>query len=266
MRESEAHRNLKKAAKKYLLSLGFNKDQIKEEFYLPEEGIRIDVVGISPERKIAIECGHISGGEERIKKILKHFDELKVFRYSRLSHVSSEIPVTVYLPSDLYNLLTKGSKRIGWPVGRLVKFLLRVSIELFNPKKKVSPWQVVSSMLPDTIIEELEETVAEHYGYESEYRIKKLREKTWKEIKRRFHIIKKLKESKKLIEEDEIDEWFDTIYPLLRDEFSIKLVKQYNPELEEYIENRLKLIEKLKKELEQEEKLREGFYGMVRPR
>ncbi|MEM2914014.1 MAG: hypothetical protein QXH91_01240 [Candidatus Bathyarchaeia archaeon] len=59
-------------AKEILRAKGFREDQIYEDFEFKNH--RIDVVGWSKEKKIAVECGHSS--RVKLEELLKFFDEV----------------------------------------------------------------------------------------------------------------------------------------------------------------------------------------------
>lgn len=77
------HDDLKQLAKKQLLQLGFKEEEIHEEYTVksPEMKSRIvvDVVGIKPKHKVAIECGSVQG--ERLSQLKLFFDEVIVLPY-----------------------------------------------------------------------------------------------------------------------------------------------------------------------------------------
>lgn len=88
------HKHLKAIAKQFLKDLGFSNKEIQEEYFVEVEGIRqkirVDVVGIDHERKIAIECGRVPA--EKIGWLNLFFDEVIVLPYmnDRVTHGSSE--------------------------------------------------------------------------------------------------------------------------------------------------------------------------------
>jgi hypothetical protein len=94
--ESEAHRRLKLQAVAYLRRLGFGEDEIFLEY--PTEYGKVDVAGIKPNLKVAVECGNMGGGNYtsvcglgfrtvlgRRKALLKYFDKLLLFLYLKNS-------------------------------------------------------------------------------------------------------------------------------------------------------------------------------------
>lgn len=103
LRESlEKHNRLKAKAAKTLVEKGFKQKEVKQEFtvYVPvsedEKKIimkkieelekklrprrfRVDVVGISSSRKVAVECGYTDS--EKLEKLKEVFDEVYVLEY-----------------------------------------------------------------------------------------------------------------------------------------------------------------------------------------
>jgi DNA-binding transcriptional ArsR family regulator len=67
-----SHQNLIKKAKTILVKKGFEEDQIYEEFGFMD--YRIDVVGWSANKKIAVECGY--SDSKKLKNLEKFFDEV----------------------------------------------------------------------------------------------------------------------------------------------------------------------------------------------
>ena len=64
MKESGAHKLLKKQAKRMLKNMGFNEEEIFEEFsfhFISKSGTtwwgRVDVAGIKGKKRVAVECG-----------------------------------------------------------------------------------------------------------------------------------------------------------------------------------------------------------------
>jgi len=92
--ESTAHRILKERARTWLKEkFGFRDDQIFEEY--PVGNYRVDVAGISPSLKVAVECGKAS------------MDKLRYLRESGF-----QVKSFFYTPSIHPGLLT-GKKRVG---------------------------------------------------------------------------------------------------------------------------------------------------------
>lgn len=86
--ESKAHRLLKMQAVEFLKSLGFKDDEILME--KSTDYGRVDVAGVRPDLKVAVECGCICSythgsesflGVGRGKKLLKYFDRVYYFLY-----------------------------------------------------------------------------------------------------------------------------------------------------------------------------------------
>lgn len=69
---SVGHSELVKKAKEILKEKGFDEGQIHEEFGF--KNYRIDVVGWSEEKKIAVDCGYCD--HEKLKDLQKFFDEV----------------------------------------------------------------------------------------------------------------------------------------------------------------------------------------------
>ncbi len=92
-KESELHLKLKQQAKNLLLKKGFYKDQIYFEYYFDKRK-RVDCVGIKDNLKIAIECGSLSEGKDRIKKLEKFFDEVIHLPYPK-GTFSNEITMKI---------------------------------------------------------------------------------------------------------------------------------------------------------------------------
>lgn len=77
MPESKAHKLLKKKGRKILKKMGFEESEIKEEYSIAtgkRTWLRPDVVGISKEKRIAIECGELQ--KRRMDELSKHFDKV----------------------------------------------------------------------------------------------------------------------------------------------------------------------------------------------
>jgi hypothetical protein len=90
--EQLKHKHLKSIAKDFLRELGFAEEEIKEEYWLDAQGmrerVRVDVVGLSSSRKVAIECGQVSG--QKMSWLNLFFDEVINLPYAndRVSHGS----------------------------------------------------------------------------------------------------------------------------------------------------------------------------------
>ncbi len=74
---SASHMDLVEKAKEILRERGFSENEIYQEFWF--KNYRIDVVGWSEEKKIAIECG-LSGSSKR-RDLKKFFDEVLYLPY-----------------------------------------------------------------------------------------------------------------------------------------------------------------------------------------
>ena len=88
------HDALKEVAIKILTNMGYTSNEIKQEYWVqPQQnhlgqnnslhGFRVDVVGIKPDKKIAIECGNTPG--EKIAALKMFFDEVIVLPYFSLN-------------------------------------------------------------------------------------------------------------------------------------------------------------------------------------
>ena len=85
---SRAHKQLMQKAIDFLRAQGFNDDQIYTNLGIytgcryGTTGVRvIDIVGIKPKKKVAIECGKTSEG--LLRMIRPYFDEVLHFPYPR---------------------------------------------------------------------------------------------------------------------------------------------------------------------------------------
>jgi len=82
---SVRHVDLIKKAKEILKEKGFREGEIHEEFGF--KNYRIDVVGWSNEKKIAVECGYCDSGKR--EELKKFFDEVICLSYERLEPLTS---------------------------------------------------------------------------------------------------------------------------------------------------------------------------------
>lgn len=84
--KNEKHNALKEYAHKLLQSLGFSESEIKEEYTIknPEmkEGFRVDVAGIKPDYKVAVECGLTNSDKLGWEKLF--FDEVIVLPFFKM--------------------------------------------------------------------------------------------------------------------------------------------------------------------------------------
>lgn len=71
------HTELKQKARERLIRMGFSPDEIKAEYtvVVPVK-LRVDMVGIKPDRKVAIECGYHVAELDRFKLLWKVFDDV----------------------------------------------------------------------------------------------------------------------------------------------------------------------------------------------
>jgi len=92
--ESEAHMDLKEIAVEDLKSRGFTEEEIEKEYTLQAHDIRIDVVAISDERSVAIECGKINGDRSEKKKrkeiLREEFGSFKHYSFLKTSKTRSQ--------------------------------------------------------------------------------------------------------------------------------------------------------------------------------
>jgi len=85
---SKSHLNLVERAKEILREKGFRDDEIYEEFWF--KNYRIDVVGWSAEKKIAVDCGFSSSRKR--EELKKFFDEVLYLPYEmEVPPISPEI-------------------------------------------------------------------------------------------------------------------------------------------------------------------------------
>ncbi len=91
---SKEHEALKQIAVKILIDMGFTMEEIKEEYWVSPyslysrrdsdlKGFRVDVVGLKPNKKVAIECGKTPG--EKIAALKMFFDQVIVLPYFSLN-------------------------------------------------------------------------------------------------------------------------------------------------------------------------------------
>lgn len=80
-----SHVDLIKKAKEILKKKGLGEDEIHEEFGF--KNYRIDVVGWSDEKKIAVECGYCD--PSKLEELKKFFDEVICLSYERLEPLTS---------------------------------------------------------------------------------------------------------------------------------------------------------------------------------
>jgi len=111
MRETNAHLLLKQQAKKILVTeYNFKPSEIKKEYYKKSGkfGPRVDIVGISKQNKIAIECGAMHC-PSKIEKLKESFDKiiwlpyLKLFIYKRPKTVQKHLRALKYLKQQKKN-------------------------------------------------------------------------------------------------------------------------------------------------------------------
>jgi len=91
-----SHQDLTKEARAILVEKGFKEDQIYEDFGFMD--YRIDVVGWSADKKIAIECGY--SDSKKLKDLEKFFDEV------------------ICLPTENYSLSLTSETRVLEPYER----------------------------------------------------------------------------------------------------------------------------------------------------
>jgi len=123
---STGHQNLIEKAKEILRQKGYREDEIHEDFGFKSH--RIDVVGWSKDKKIAIECGHCD--REKLRDLKDFFDEVIYLSYE------DRIPPTT---SDIESL--EISRKL--PFGRLAGMkLLLVKDEdvLFEVPLSLNDW------------------------------------------------------------------------------------------------------------------------------
>jgi hypothetical protein len=80
-----SHLNFVERAKEILRERGFREEEIHEEFWF--KNYRVDVVGWSTEKKIAIECGFSSSRKR--EELKKFFDEVLYLPYEVVIHPKS---------------------------------------------------------------------------------------------------------------------------------------------------------------------------------
>ena len=91
---SKEHEALKEIARKILIDMGYLSTEIKEEYWVQPHsaysgennslhGFRVDVVGLKPDKKVAIECGKTPG--EKIAALKIFFDEVIILPYFTLN-------------------------------------------------------------------------------------------------------------------------------------------------------------------------------------
>lgn len=84
------HTTLKEYAHKLLHNMGYEESEIKEEYTIksPEmkEGFRVDVVGIKPGHKVAVECGLTNSDKLAWEKLF--FDEVIVLPFFKMDKES----------------------------------------------------------------------------------------------------------------------------------------------------------------------------------
>lgn len=84
------HNALKEYAHKLLLNMGYEESEIKEEYIVKnsdmKEGFRVDVVGIKPSHKVAVECGLTNSDKLVWEKLF--FDEVIVLPFFKMDKES----------------------------------------------------------------------------------------------------------------------------------------------------------------------------------
>jgi hypothetical protein len=104
------HNQLKEYAKTVLTKLGFEPSEIKEEYTVSFDGMRerllVDVVGISANRKVAIECGNTPS--DKVIKLHMYFDEVILLPYFK-SRVSDQF---IKSEKDMALTITRQEKEI----------------------------------------------------------------------------------------------------------------------------------------------------------
>lgn len=83
MTQSKEHQELKAYGRKVLEKLGFEIPEIHEEYLIKFEGMKeqliVDVAGISPIRKVAVECG--TTPTDKVINLRMYFDEVILLPY-----------------------------------------------------------------------------------------------------------------------------------------------------------------------------------------
>jgi len=88
MRDSEKHAKLKRKAKKFLKSLGFEDItteyqtgvRYSDYYFIMNREARVDVVGFKGDRIALVECGDTPGG--KLRTLARHFEEIYHLPYN----------------------------------------------------------------------------------------------------------------------------------------------------------------------------------------
>lgn len=111
-----SHSALKETARQILADKGYLPEQIHEEYEVKVGGydckklMRVDVVGINQEKRIAIECGSTPG--EKIAALKMFFDEVIVLPYFTINIDKAEYERTIRKQSEEISALTKENSEL----------------------------------------------------------------------------------------------------------------------------------------------------------
>lgn len=134
---SKNHNALKEVARKILEDMGFKTTEIKEEYWVGGEGLksfRVDIVGITNNHRVAIECGTTPG--EKIAALKMFFDDVIVLPYFTINN-SQEANIRIIreqkekidrLENDFKTL--KENKKTEEEKTQVIRDLIRDAIEI----------------------------------------------------------------------------------------------------------------------------------------
>ena len=130
--ETKKHITPKKKIEREFLDMGYNKKNIFQEYKIIIDGKKyiIDVAIISPEDKIAIECGMLYG-KNKVEKLLKYFDKVIHYPYISIQKYSYDAIKIVYKPSQqqydrVQKLMTSGRYRTQ---SELLRAILNIGLD-----------------------------------------------------------------------------------------------------------------------------------------
>lgn len=106
------HTALKEVGRKILESMGYQSNEIKEEYEIcgNKKSFRVDLVGLKESKSIAVECGTTSG--EKIAALKMFFDQVIVLPYFTLNLLKEDYERIIRQQNDKIQNLTKECERL----------------------------------------------------------------------------------------------------------------------------------------------------------
>lgn len=166
------HKYLKIIAKEYLKDLGFSDNEIFEEYVIKEgqmkKALRVDVVGIKGERRIAIECGRTPA--DKIAQLNLYFDEVICLPYMNERLTKGTLATEFFKKQnrELSKKLSQATQKIAELEEKIagLKGVVEAERELFG--KAVIVWLYNLGCLPSKILHSGYKEVVEEYKEELE--------------------------------------------------------------------------------------------------